>query len=119
MRLCHIGLPVTDRQRSLRFYAAYFDFDRSTARWYDDGTAIVSDADGFDLALHLVGEPPTRPEVQHFGFRVDTAEQVRTSQQLMLADGYEVFDEYDDPDDIVSFKVLDPDGHAVEVYWEP
>jgi len=27
--------------------------------------------------------------------------------------------EHDDEPDMVSFKCLDPDGHRVEVYWEP
>jgi hypothetical protein len=27
--------------------------------------------------------------------------------------------EHDDEADMVSFKRLDPDGHRIEVYWEP
>jgi predicted enzyme related to lactoylglutathione lyase len=55
MHFNHLGLPVRDYQRSLRFYAAYFGFD------------------------------PER----------------------------------DDEEALAAFKCLDPDGHRVEVYWEP
>jgi hypothetical protein len=36
----------------------------------------------------------------------------------MRTDGIEIIEHDDDPD-TVSFKCLDPDGHRVEVYWEP
>jgi catechol 2,3-dioxygenase-like lactoylglutathione lyase family enzyme len=34
----HLGLPVSDYERGLRFYARYFGFDPVTARSYPDGT---------------------------------------------------------------------------------
>ncbi|MFC4065839.1 VOC family protein [Actinoplanes subglobosus] len=54
MRLRHLGLPVRDHDRSLAFYARWFGFDPATATPYPDGTVIVRNADGFDLALHPV-----------------------------------------------------------------
>ena len=54
MRLNHLGLPVRDERRSQDFSAAYFGFDPATAQEYEDGTVIIRDADGFDLALHQV-----------------------------------------------------------------
>jgi catechol 2,3-dioxygenase-like lactoylglutathione lyase family enzyme len=86
----HLGLPVRDYQRSLRFYTAYFGFDPATAQEYPDGTVIVRNADGFDLALLA----------------------------RLEADGVTIV-ERDDKDAYASFKCLDPDGHRVEVYWEP
>jgi catechol 2,3-dioxygenase-like lactoylglutathione lyase family enzyme len=46
MHLRHLGLPVRDCDRSLRFYSTYFGFDSAAARSYPDGTIIVSDRDG-------------------------------------------------------------------------
>ena len=40
--------------RVLQFHSAYFGFDPATAQQYEDGTVIIRDADGFDLALHRV-----------------------------------------------------------------
>jgi catechol 2,3-dioxygenase-like lactoylglutathione lyase family enzyme len=57
MRLAHLGLPVRDQQRSVDFYHTYCGFDPAAAQRFPDGTVIVRNADGFDLALHP-GEPP-------------------------------------------------------------
>jgi catechol 2,3-dioxygenase-like lactoylglutathione lyase family enzyme len=50
MHLSHLGLPVRDERRSQQFYSAYFGFDPATTQEYEDGTIIIRDADGFDLA---------------------------------------------------------------------
>jgi len=56
--LLHLGLLVRDQRRSLRFYETYFGFDSAGARRYPDGTVIVRNTQGFDLALHP-GDPPS------------------------------------------------------------
>jgi catechol 2,3-dioxygenase-like lactoylglutathione lyase family enzyme len=117
LRLRHLGLPVRDRERSLRFYATYFGFDPASPRSYPDGTTIVRDPDGFDLALHPEAEPPAGPGFLHFGFRVADRETVRGLRRRMESDGVPVV-EFDDEPDLASFKCLDPDGWRVEVYWE-
>ena len=118
MQFSHLGLPVRDYQRSLRFYAAYFGFDPATAQEYSDGTVIVRNADGFDLALHPVGDVGALPAFLHAGFRAAEPAEVRTLLARLDADGVPVV-ERDDEDEYASFKCLDPDGHRVEVYWEP
>jgi catechol 2,3-dioxygenase-like lactoylglutathione lyase family enzyme len=114
----HLGLPVRDHQRSLRFYTAYFGFDPATAQEYPDGTVIVRNADGFDLALHPVGDVGALPAFLHAGFRAAEAGEVRALLARLDADGVTIV-ERDDEDEYASFKCLDPDGHRVEVYWEP
>ncbi|GII04478.1 hypothetical protein Pta02_64860 [Planobispora takensis] len=118
MRLSHLGLPVRDARRSLRFYETYFGFDPATARHYEDGTVVVRDAHGFDLALHAVREVAPMPDFLHFGFRLDDPERVRALLARMRADGVGVAEDYDEPA-YVAFKCADPDGHRVEAYWEP
>jgi catechol 2,3-dioxygenase-like lactoylglutathione lyase family enzyme len=117
VRLSHVGLPVRDHERSLRFYATYFGFDPATAQTYPDGTVIVRDGDGFDLALHPVAAAAVQPEFLHFGFGVADAGAVRALQARLADDGVPII-EHDDEPDLVSFKCLDPDGWRVEVYWE-
>jgi len=118
MRLTHLGLPVGDVERSLRFYERHFGFDPATAQRYPDGTVIVRDAHGFDLALHLVDAPGESPEFLHFGFRAAEPGDVRALRDRLAADGAEILEACDEPA-YVAFKVPDPDGHRVEVYWEP
>jgi catechol 2,3-dioxygenase-like lactoylglutathione lyase family enzyme len=116
MHLRHLGLPVRDRDRSLRFYATYFRFDAARARSYPDGTVIVRNADEFDLALHETADVPPSSFL-HFGFAMSDAAAVRGMRVRMESDGVPVVEEDDEPG-LVSFKCLDPDGWRVEVYWE-
>lgn len=118
MHLHHLGLPVAELDRSLRFYATYFGFDPATAQAYADGTTIVRNADGFDLALHPSSETPAASSsFLHFGFALPDPDAVHALQARMDADGVPVIEEDEEPD-LVSFKCLDPDGWRVEVYWE-
>lgn len=117
MNLRHLGLPVLDSEHSLRFYATYFGFDAATATRYPDGTTIVRDIDGFDLALHPASGPRPPAEFLHFGFRVADRDQVNRLRERLEADDVTIVERDDEPD-LVSFKCLDPDGWRVEVYWE-
>jgi catechol 2,3-dioxygenase-like lactoylglutathione lyase family enzyme len=119
MHFNHLGLPVRDERRSQQFYSAYFGFDPATAQRYPDGTVIIRNADGFDLALHPVEhiEPP--PAFLHAGFRAAGPADVRTLMDRMEADGIRIVERDDDEAAYTAFKCLDPDGHRIEVYWEP
>jgi catechol 2,3-dioxygenase-like lactoylglutathione lyase family enzyme len=117
VRLLHLGLLVRDQQRSVRFYETYFGFDPAHARRYPDGTVIVRNAEGFDLALHP-GDPPEQlPAFLHFGFQLAGANAVAELLAKMEADGVPILERWNEPG-YVAFKCLDPDGWRVEVYWE-
>lgn len=118
MRLSHLGLPVRDIERSRDFYQTYFGFDPATAQRYPDGTVLIRNAERFDLALHLVDAVGPVPEFLHFGFRLPTPEDVRALLERLDAGGVDIIDR-DDELEYVAGKVLDPDGHRVEAYWEP
>ncbi|OLB82741.1 MAG: hypothetical protein AUI14_00130 [Actinobacteria bacterium 13_2_20CM_2_71_6] len=115
--LRHLGLPVADRDRSLRFYQTYFGFPAERARHYPDGTVIVRNGDGFDLALHPGVPPDPMPGFLHFGFALADPDAVRALLARLQADGVPVVESDDEPG-YVAFKCLDPDGWRVEVYWE-
>jgi len=118
VQLRHLGLPVRDHDRSLRFYATYFGFDPATARSYPDGTTIVRNADGFDLALHPVAQVVGDAGFLHFGFAMPDPDAVRDLRARLDREAIPVVERDDEPE-LVSFKCLDPDGWRVEVYWEP
>jgi catechol 2,3-dioxygenase-like lactoylglutathione lyase family enzyme len=109
VQLRHLGLPVRDFERSLRFYAKYFGFDPATAQEYPDGTVIVRNADRFDLALHPAAEAAPSSSFLHFGFAMPTADAVRALRARVEEDGVPVVESDDEPE-LVSFKCLDPDG---------
>lgn len=118
MQFAHLGLPVTDERRSRQFYEDYFGFLPETAQRYDDGTVIIRNADGFDLALHASDQIGDMPAFLHFGFRLGDAESVKKLLDRLKADGIRIIEELDDPT-YVGFKCLDPDGFHVEAYYEP
>ncbi|MBB5139876.1 catechol 2,3-dioxygenase-like lactoylglutathione lyase family enzyme [Thermocatellispora tengchongensis] len=114
MRLNHLALAVRDIERSRRFYETFFGFGAGPATSYDDGTLIIRDADGFDLALHPDPEPRKVPDFQHFGFTCrDVAERLAALEDA----GVPIVERWSEPG-FDSFKCLDPDGYVVEVYWE-
>jgi catechol 2,3-dioxygenase-like lactoylglutathione lyase family enzyme len=96
MHFNHLGLPVRDERRSQQFYSAYFGFDPATAQRYPDGTVIIRNADGFDLALHPVEhiEPP--PAFLHAGFRAAGPADVRALMGRMEADGITIAERNDE-----------------------
>ena len=118
MHFNHLGLPVRDERRSQQFYSAYFGFDPATAQLYADGTVIIRNADGFDLALHPVDDVEPAPAFLHVGFKAAEPSDVRTLMARMDANGITIVVR-DDGAAYTGFKCLDPNGHRIEVYWEP
>lgn len=118
MRLTHLGLPVRDVEISRRFYETHFGFDPATATRYSDGTLIIRNDDGFDLALHGGQEAGPLPAFLHFGFRLPAPDDVRALLDRLRAEGVEITEHHDEPA-YVAFKCRDPDDYQVETYWEP
>lgn len=118
MKLRHLALAVRDQERSIDFYAKYFGFDPATARRYPDGVIIIRDADDFALALGKDEASGRLAGFPHFGFHVDSAEEVRRLRARLVSDGVGLLED-EDSEDFVSFKCLDPDNHVVEVAWAP
>jgi len=114
----HLALPVTDQERSRRFYETYFGFGAEPARRYDGGVLMLYNADGFSLALGPAAEPVVLPAFLHFGVHVADPAGVRELSRRLAADGVTIVEEWDEPE-YVSVKCLDPDGYVVEAAWEP
>jgi len=114
----HLALPVTDQDRSRRFYETYFGFDAAPARLYDGGVLMLYNADGFSLALGPSSAPIELPPFLHFGVHAASPEHVRAFRARLAEDGVPIVEEWDEPD-YVSVKCSDPDGYVVEFAWEP
>src|SRR5207247_542426 len=111
----HLHLHVRDSALSQRFYESWFEF-RPHARHGD--LVFLRNAHGFDLALMPDPEPARLPDWFHFGFRLESADAVRRLYARMKSDGVAFRRPLHEDGDLVSFRCEDPDGHAVEVYWE-
>ena len=114
----HLALPVSDQERSRRFYEAYFGFDAEPPRRYDGGVLMLYNADGFSLALGPTEEPIELPGFLHFGVHLPSPDAVRALQRRLAEDGVPIVEEWEEPE-YVSVKCQDPDGYVVEAAWEP
>jgi catechol 2,3-dioxygenase-like lactoylglutathione lyase family enzyme len=114
----HLALPVSDQERSRRFYQSYLGFDARPPRRYDGGVLMLYDADGFSLALGPTDQPINLPAFLHFGIHLPSPESVRAFAERLSADGVEIVEEWEEPE-YVSVKFRDPDGYVVEAAWEP
>jgi catechol 2,3-dioxygenase-like lactoylglutathione lyase family enzyme len=114
----HLAIPVSDQERSRRFYETYFGFGARPPRRYDDGVLMLYNAAGFALALGPADKGGASPSWMHFGVALPDRTAVLALRDRLAADGVELVEEWDEPD-YVSVKCRDPDGYIVEAAWEP
>jgi catechol 2,3-dioxygenase-like lactoylglutathione lyase family enzyme len=114
----HLAIPVSDQERSRRFYETYFGFGSRPARRHDEGVLMLYNADGFALALGPADEQVSAPRWMHFGTALANRDAVVALRDRLARDGVELVEEWDEPE-YVSVKCRDPDGYIVEAWWEP
>ncbi len=110
--LNHLSLVVSDVERSAGFYQSLFGMER---HWKEGDFVFLSCGDA-DLAL-VRGKPLIHRRF-HFGFRVDTREEVDAWLLEVRAHEASVTHGPEDYGDYYTFSFRDPDGYAVEIYYE-
>jgi len=115
MDITHLHLHVRDRSRAEAFYRQWFGL-----RTLRSGNAITFMEGDRDFLLALMGDADAAPLPPwfHFGVKRDTAQQVREMLAAMTAAGVPIVKPLCDDETLTSFRCADPDGHAIEVYWE-
>ncbi len=116
MALQHLHLHVSDRTRSEQFYGHWFEMNVQTT---NDEITFMTDRRAFLLALMQDGAAPPLPEWFHFGFRLESGDQVRSHLRRMREGGVVIRKPLFESDKLVSYRCCDPDGHTIEVYWQP
>lgn len=115
-RLNHVALTVADRERSAAFYAQHFGL---TDRIHeDDHLLILAPPDGSALLALSVGPAPaarTLPRTNHFGFQVDSGDEVRAARRRFAEAGV-TETEWQDAAGFVRVQVADPDGYRIDVF---
>ena len=100
--LSHLNLPAREPEALARWYESVFAFERRGAFLLGPRTLIAFEQ----------GEPLGNRGNTHFGFEVRSeAELLIWANKLgaipTVAGGY------------AGFKVEDPEGNVIEIYWEP
>ncbi len=115
MNVQHLHLHVRDRRLAEGFYQEWLGL-KVTRR----GAALtfMSDAAGFDLALMDDSAPAPMPAWFHFGCRLASADDVAALHDTMAERGLTIAKGLYRDDTLASFRVRDPDGYAIEIYWE-
>ena len=124
LRTGHIGLNVTDLDRSLAFYRDVLGFT-ALAEGKEEGRRYAFLGDGDTLVLTLwqqAGQPygPDRAGLHHLAFEADSIERVREYEEALRAYGADFAHE-----GVVAHRegagsggifFHDPDGTRLEVY---
>ena len=102
LKLRHIHLPARDPEGLAGWYAATFGLEQRRNFAIGEEALLVF-AQGAPLANGLV----------HFGFHVECPEEVET-----WAARFGAVDQIDTAPDYAGFKLRDPEGNLIEVYWD-
>jgi catechol 2,3-dioxygenase-like lactoylglutathione lyase family enzyme len=110
--LSHLNLVVSDVERSAEFYQRVFGMER---QWREGDFVFLACGDS-DVAL-VKGKPLIHRRF-HFGFRVESREAVDAWRERMVANQAAVTHGPNDYGDYYTFSCRDPDGYAIEIYFE-
>ncbi|MEU3835932.1 VOC family protein [Streptomyces microflavus] len=124
LRTGHIGLNVTDLDRSIAFYREVFDFevlgegkdgDRRWAFLGRDSRLVVT------LWQQSEGSfAPALPGLHHLSFQVDTVEEIRATEEVLRSLGadfaYDGVVPHGETGTSGGIFFTDPDGIRLEIY---
>jgi catechol-2,3-dioxygenase len=115
MDITHLHLHVRDRARAADFYRRWFGL--STRREGDDITFLCGSR-GFLLALMDDADAVPPPPWFHFGIALPSLDAVKALHASMREANVPIAKPWHEDQRVASFRCRDPDGYAVEIYWE-
>ena len=115
MKIQHLHLHVRDREVAVAFYRKWLNLQIARS-----GKAItfLADEQGFDLALMQDDNAASMPSWFHLGSRLESSAAVLQLHDAMVAAGVEIAKAPYVDGTLASFRARDPDGYAIEFYWE-
>ena len=111
--LNHLNLVVSDAERTAQLYQTLFGMERQ----YQEGSFIFLACGDTDLAL-VEGQPLIHRRF-HFGFRLESREEVDRWLERVREHGAPIVHGPKDYGDYYTFSLRDPDGYSIEIYFEP
>ncbi len=107
-RIGHVGLRVSDLEKSRKFYREILGLENKTKGAKQAFVPIGSDM----LALFTSSDSVSD---FHFGFRLDSPSQVDEWRNWLRSNDVRIYEDIAEDDHPRSFKFKDPDGHWIEI----
>jgi catechol-2,3-dioxygenase len=115
MNIQHLHLHVRDRSVAEAFYEKWLGL-QVTRR--GECLTFMTDGAAFDLALMQDDDAKPLPGWFHFGCKLPSAAGVESLHAAMVECGLSMAKPLYRDETLASFRVRDPDGHSIEIYWE-
>lgn len=117
MRYVHVGINVTNLEQSIEFYEKVFGV--SPVKVKTDYAKFLLKTPGLNFTLNVQDEVNGN-QVNHFGFQLDTAEEIVLHKERLEKEGFFARDEMDTTCCYAvqdKFWVTDPDGNEWEFFY--
>ena len=112
--MLHVHLHVCDLERSTAFYKRWFALEDGL----DEGDIRFVVGRGVELALARDESVEALPAWFHWGFKLGSADDVEALYRQLLDASVPITKELYRDESIALFRLADPDGHQIEVYWD-
>ena len=117
MKYVHIGINVTNLEKSIEFYQKVFGVE--PVKMKTDYAKFLLESPGLNFTLTVRDEVKGN-QVNHFGFQVETSEEIIAHRERIDKEGFFVSDELDTTCCYAvqdKFWVTDPDGNEWEFFF--
>ncbi|MFE5390014.1 ArsI/CadI family heavy metal resistance metalloenzyme [Bacillus thuringiensis] len=117
MRYVHVGINVKNLEKSIEFYEKVFGV--LPVKVKTDYAKFLLETPGLNFTLNVRDEVKGN-QVNHFGFQVDTAEEITLHKERLEKEGFFARDEMDTTCCYAvqdKFWVTDPDGNEWEFFY--
>lgn len=117
MKYVHVGINVTNLEQSIEFYQKVFG--ASPVKVKEDYAKFLLDEPGLNFTLNVRDEVKGN-QVNHFGFQVDTQEEIASHKARLEKEGFFAREEMDTTCCYAvqdKFWVTDPDGNEWEFFY--
>lgn len=117
MKYVHIGVNVTNLEKSMAFYQKVFGVE--PVKVEEDYVKFLLEKPGLNFTLNVRNEVKGN-QVNHFGFQVETGEEIRFHKARLEKEGFFTQDEMDTTCCYAvqdKFWLTDPDGNEWEFFF--
>lgn len=117
MKYVHVGINVTNLEKSINFYQKVFGVEPVKVK--TDYAKFLLENPGLNFTLN-VQDAVSGNQVNHFGFQVLSADEILTHKERLEKEGFFARDEMDTTCCYAvqdKFWVTDPDGNEWEFFY--